>query len=197
VDLDAVQLPPIVERRRAAPEAEKYLPHRFEKPEQVPAIADFGGDRIVRYTTSTHDQAAWLTTHPQVIEEMLEHYAAKIERAIEDITLVKQDFEEGADILFISYGIASRSVAVAVKQARAAGRKVSSLVLQTLWPVPERVIQSAMRGIERVVVPEMNLGQYLREIERLAPDAVEVRGVCKMNTQLITPEEILTRGGVA
>jgi 2-oxoglutarate ferredoxin oxidoreductase subunit alpha len=54
-----------------------------------------------------------------------------------------------------------------------------------------------MRGIQRVVVPEMNLGQYLREIERLAPDDVEVRGVCKMNTQLITPEEILTRGGLA
>ena len=197
VDLDAVQLPPIVERRRPAPEEDGYLPHGFEKPEQVPAIADFGGDRIVRYTTSTHDQAGWLTTSPQIIEEMLEHYAAKIDRAIDDITLVKEDFEAGAEVLFISYGIASRSVAVALEAARARGWKVSSLVLQTLWPVPERVIQSAMRGIQRVVVPEMNLGQYLREIERLAPDNVEVRGVCKMNTQLITPEEILTRGGLA
>jgi 2-oxoglutarate ferredoxin oxidoreductase subunit alpha len=197
VDLDALELPPIVDRQRAAPEQERYLPHRFETPEQVPAIADFGGERVVRYTTSTHDQAAWLTTSPQIIEQMLEHYAAKIECAIDDITLVKGDFEEGAETLFISYGIASRSVAVALKEARAVGRKVSSLVLQTLWPVPERAIRSALQGIKRVIVPEMNLGQYLREIERLAPGDVEVRGVCKMNTQLITPEEILMRGGVA
>jgi 2-oxoglutarate ferredoxin oxidoreductase subunit alpha len=128
---------------------------------------------------------------------MIDHYAAKIESAIDEITLVKEDLDEGADILVVSYGIVSRSAAVAIREARSRGRKVSSLVLQTLWPVPEKRIASAMAGVKKVVVPEMNMGQYLVEIERLAPPEVEVVGVCKMDTTLVSPAEILERGGLA
>ncbi|MBI4705721.1 MAG: pyruvate flavodoxin/ferredoxin oxidoreductase [Deltaproteobacteria bacterium] len=196
VDLDAVELPPRIERRRVPPGQERYLPHYFESPADVPAIADFGGDYVARYTTSTHDQAAYLTTKPDVIEKMLEHYAAKIERAADDLALYQEDRQPGAEILVVSYGIISRSAAVAVRQARARGRKISSLVLQTLWPVPERAIRQAMTGVRRVVVPEMNLGQYVLEIERLAPDGVDVVGVAKMDTTLLSPELIIEKGGL-
>ena len=37
-------------------------------------------------------------------------------------------------------------------------------------------------------------GQYRIEIERLAPNEVEVIGISKMNTQLLTPQEILEKG---
>ncbi len=96
----------------------------------------------------------------------------------------------------MSYGVASRSAAVAIREARRRGRKVSSLVLQTLWPVPEKAIASAMAGVRKIVVPEMNLGQYRPEIERLSPPQAEVVGVCKMDTTLISPGEILERGGL-
>jgi 2-oxoglutarate ferredoxin oxidoreductase subunit alpha len=173
------------------------MPHDFSSPEQTPLIADFGGgDYVARYTTSTHDKTAYLTTKPAVIHEMVAHYAAKIARNIDDITLVKRDLLDGADILVISYGITSRSAAVAVREARAAGRKVSSLVLQTLWPVPEKEIRKAMSGVNKVVVPEMNMGQYVLEIERLAVPPVEVVGVNKMDTTLVSPGEIITRGGL-
>jgi hypothetical protein len=42
----------------------------------------------------------------------------------------------------------------------------------------------------------MNMGQYRIEIERLAPDAVEVVGVNKMNTSLVSPTEIERTGGL-
>jgi 2-oxoglutarate ferredoxin oxidoreductase subunit alpha len=194
VDLDALELPPLVERKRAADD-EEYLPHRFGQPADVPAISDFGGPHIVRYTTSTHDQAAYLTTKPAVIQEMIDHYTAKIDAAADDIALVKTDFQDGAETLIVSYGITSRSAAVAVREARARGIRVSSLVLQTLWPVPQKAIQAAMDGIRKVIVPELNMGQYRLEIERLAPTGVAVIGVNKMNTALISPAEILGAGG--
>jgi 2-oxoglutarate ferredoxin oxidoreductase subunit alpha len=49
-------------------------------------------------------------------------------------------------------------------------------------------------GIKRVVVPEMNMGQYIQEIQRLIPTGVEVVGVNKMDTTLLSPDEIIERG---
>jgi 2-oxoglutarate ferredoxin oxidoreductase subunit alpha len=195
-DEETVDLPSPTERRRIPADADEYLPHRFESLEEVPPISDFGGPHIARYTTSTHDQAAYLTTDPVKIQEMIDHYAAKIDRAGDDLVLVREDFQEGADTLFISYGVTSRSVAVAVRELRARGRRVSSLVLQTLWPVPETAIRRALRGIRKIIVPEMNMGQYRIEVERLAPSDVEVVGITKMNTLLVSPREILERGNL-
>jgi 2-oxoglutarate ferredoxin oxidoreductase subunit alpha len=63
--------------------------------------------------------------------------------------------------------------------------------------VPEKVIRAAMERKKKVIVPEMNLGQYILEIKRLAPPDIEVIGVLKMNTKLISPQEIMVKGGLA
>jgi 2-oxoglutarate ferredoxin oxidoreductase subunit alpha len=196
VDLDAIALPPLVERRRPNGTPD-YLPHDFDKPGDVPPISDFGNERIARYTTSTHDKAAYLTASPAVIQEMIDHYTAKVEEAADDIALVREDRQDEAEVLVVSYGVISRSADVAVRQARAKGVKVSSLVLQTLFPVPAKPIAAAMAGVRKVIVPEMNMGQYRLEVERLAPAGVEVVGVNKMDTTLISPGEILEQGGLS
>jgi 2-oxoglutarate ferredoxin oxidoreductase subunit alpha len=196
VDLGAIELPPLVERKRV-PAGETFVPHAFRKLTDVPLMSDFGGPHIARYTTSTHDQAALLTTDTAVIQEMIDHYTDKIERAADDIALVKADIEPGAESLIVSYGIISRSAAVAVKNARARGIKVSSLVLQTLWPVPRKAILAALQGVKKVIVPEMNMGQYRLEIERLACGRAEVVGVNRMDTSLISPDTILEKGGLS
>ena len=197
VDLEALKLPERIDRKRVPKGEARYLPHHFERPEEVPAFSEFGGEHIVRYTTSSHDKGGYLTSSPEMIQEMVDHYIAKIEAAVDDLTLVKRDFEAGAKTLVVSYGITSRAAAVAIRGARAKGKKISHLVLQTLFPVPEKVIRQAMEGVERVVVPEMNMGQYVLEIERIAPTGVEVVSVGKMNTTLLSPQEIASRGGLA
>jgi 2-oxoglutarate ferredoxin oxidoreductase subunit alpha len=196
VDLDAIELPPRVDRKRVPPGEERYLPHFFERPEEVPAFSAFGDPRVARFTTSTHDKGAYLTTDPDTIQSMINHYHAKIDGTDGELTLVKEDLQPDADILVVSYGVISRSATVAVRQAREKGRKISSLILQTLFPVPEQPIRRAMTGVRKVVVPEMNMGQYVLEVERLAPRGVSVVGVGKMNTTLVSPQEILERGGL-
>jgi len=195
-DLSAVELPPLVERPRVVSGLAEYLPHQFDALEEVPPLSDFGGEYIARYTTSTHGKNAYLTTDPAVIQEMIDHYTAKIDNAVDEISLYKADLEPGADTLVISYGVISRSATAAVREARAQGKKVSSLVLQTLWPTPAPAILQAMEGVRKVIVPEMNMGQYRLEIERLAPRDVEVVGVAKMNTTLVSPREILEGGAL-
>ena len=193
VDLERVELPQLVDRTRVAI-GRPCLPYRFKELHEAPEFADIGGDQITRFTTSSHDEAGYLTSSPEVIQRMIDHYAAKIESAEEDIALVKQDIEADAETLMISYGITSRSVAVAVKKMREQGYKVSSLTLQSLYPVPRTALSKALAGIKRVVVPEMNMGQYIQEIQRLIPTGVEVVGVNKMDTTLLSPDEIIERG---
>jgi len=83
VDLDAITLPPLIERKTASGN-EASLPHHFEALTDIPAMPEFGGGHISRYTTSTHDKAAYLTTSPDVIQEMIDHYQAKIDDAADD-----------------------------------------------------------------------------------------------------------------
>jgi 2-oxoglutarate ferredoxin oxidoreductase subunit alpha len=191
VDLTKVKLPPLI-RRNIHQSDGAFQPHHFNSPAEVPPMSDIGGEHIVRFTTSTHDKTGLLTGNPQIIQEMIHHYTAKIMDNIDDMSLVKEDIQEGAEILIISYGVVSRSVEVAVRKARSQGKKVSSLVLQTLWPVPENKIKSALDGIKNILVPEMNMGQYILEIERLAPAGTAVTGINKMDTTLLSPEMILS-----
>jgi 2-oxoglutarate ferredoxin oxidoreductase subunit alpha len=195
VDLDAIELPPAAGRKRPSGNG-AYRPHDFEAVEEVPPLADFGDGIITQYTTSTHDKDGYLTADPEVIQEMIDHYAAKIDAIADELALYRHDPQAGADTLVISYGVTSRSARVAVREARQGGRKVSALTLQTLYPVPEKVIRDAARGVERIVVPEMNMGQYRYEIERLAPAGAEIVAINKMDTTLISPGEILDRGGL-
>lgn len=196
VDLDRIELPPLESRKR--PSASKpYQPHGFDRLEDVPPLSDFGDEHVTRYTTSSHDKNGMLASDPAVLQEMIDHFVAKIEMAVDDIALYTLNEEHGADTLVVSYGITSRAAAVAVRQARARGRRVSHLILRTLFPVPENVIRNAARGIGRVVVPEMNMGQYRFELERLLAKSAEIIGVNRMDTTLISPAEILEKGGLS
>jgi 2-oxoglutarate ferredoxin oxidoreductase subunit alpha len=196
VDLSSIELPALIERKKAEGVA-RYSPHAFEIPSDVPLISDYGGKHIARFTTSTHDQHGNMTSNPAIIQEMIDHYKSKIDSAADSLAMYKEDFQENAETLIISYGITSRSVKVAVEEARKKGIKVSSLVLQTLFPVPEKAIKSALRNVKKAIVPEMNMGQYVFEIERLARGQVEVIGVNRMDTTLLSPQMILEKGQLA
>jgi len=109
------------------------------------------------------------------------------------------DLQEEADTLFISYGTTARAMREAVDRSREAGQPVSGLTLHTLWPVPENLILEAAAGHKRIVVAELNHGQYIREIERLvyrtaARNQVlppEIIGLDRADGELITPEQFL------
>lgn len=189
-------LPEPVRPRRLAPASEEFVPYRADA-SGVPPMSPFGGPHLVRFTTSSHDERGYLTKNPHEVGRLNERLAAKVERHADEIDLVDEDLEEGAETLVVSYGITARSVREAVAQARRAGARVSALTVLSLWPVPERALRKAMAPVRRVMVAELNLGQYRREIERLARDDQEVIGVHRVDGELISPAEILEHGGIA
>jgi len=56
--------------------------------------------------------------------------------------------------------------------------------------VPETAIRAALTGVERIVVAELNLGEYRREIERIACDCPVV-GINRVDGELIAPEQFI------
>ena len=146
---------------------------------------------IHHYTGSSHNDDGHITKDPDIIATLNEQLRMKIESNLDELSLVKSDLEAGADTLMVSYGVSARSMDAAVNKIRNAGNKISSMTIYSLWPIPEKTIQDCLTGIKRVIVPEMNHGQYLREIERLVNRDIELIGVNRVDTILITPEEII------
>ena len=63
----------------------------------------------------------------------------------------------------------------------------------TIWPFPDEAVRKMLRDKDIVIVPELNQGQFIREIRRLTKDKSDsdVISIQKANGQLISPQEIL------
>ena len=183
VDLKALDLPEIKERRLAA-EGEPYLPFQVSGDSLTPAFLPIGGNRLVRQTSSTHGPDGYITTDPKQIAETQDRLLRKVETAVERFTFFDELVTPDADTLVIAYGVTARAAKMAVQAVTR--RPASLLILKTLWPVPERLILDKARDYRRIVVVEMNLGQYVREIKRLLPGK-EICFVGQMNGDLIKP----------
>jgi 2-oxoglutarate ferredoxin oxidoreductase subunit alpha len=118
------------------------------------------------------------------------HLAAKIDDHRAQIEMAAADLDPAADTLVVSYGVTAGAVREAVSRARAAGAAVSSLVVHSLWPVPENALRAAAAGARRVLVPELNLGQYRLEVERVLP-GLESLGLNRIDGEMITPDQVL------
>jgi 2-oxoglutarate ferredoxin oxidoreductase subunit alpha len=193
VDLD--QYKDVSVRERGIHQAETgregaFAPYRYQPPDGVPPMTHYGEDVILRFTGSTHDEGAYITKHPPTVDALNRHLAAKIEAHIDEIEMVTANLEPGARTLFVSYGVTARAMREAVSKARDQGQKISALTIQSLWPVPEAAILSALEGIQRVVVAELNLGQYRREIERFVHDR-EILELNRVDGELISPDQFL------
>jgi len=168
-------------------------PYRYDPPDGVPPLGHYGDEEVIRFTGSTHDEQARITKNPATVGALNRHLVAKIEEHRDEIERVTTDVEPDATTLWLAYGITAGAMREAVKAARASGRRVSALTVQSLWPVPETALGKALAGVERVVVAELNAGQYRREIERLASGGggPEVVGLHRLDGELIAPGQFL------
>jgi 2-oxoglutarate ferredoxin oxidoreductase subunit alpha len=195
VELDEFAPVKVRERQYASKEAD-FIPYRVSQADEVPQLSPYGGPHILRFTTSTHDEHGQLTKSPEKVSKLNERFANKVEAHLDEISMVKADLQVGAETLIVSFGVTSRAVEEAVVIARCNGKRISSLTVLSLWPVPVKEIREALAGVHKVLVPELNLGQYSLEVERLAADGVEVLGIHRVDGELISPQEILAQGGL-
>jgi len=117
---------------------------------------------------------------PENHDAMVRLRARKVAGVASDIPELAVDHDPGAKLLVLGWGGTYGPITAAVKRVRADGGKVAQAHLQYLNPLP-RNTGEVLRRYERVLLPEMNLGQLLRLVRaEFLVDAVgynRVRGL--------------------
>jgi len=192
---ERVTIPPenaikLIDRKKPQVSPEKYAPFMPSK-DLVPTMAPFGAGYHFYATGLTHDE----TGHPQTDsakaqQKLVQRLCDKIRKNSEKITKVSANMLEDAEVVVVAYGTTSRSAMSAVREAREKGIKAGLLRLITLWPFPDKEVSKLAKKVHAIVVPEMNYGQIVREVERVAKET-PVTFMPKLGEDPHRPSEIL------
>ncbi|HDR72765.1 MAG TPA: 2-oxoacid:acceptor oxidoreductase subunit alpha [Methanoculleus sp.] len=153
----------------------------------VPGFPEFGMGHGVHVTGLTHDERGYPeATDPHVHAALVQRLVSKVESARHDIA----DYEvvnPDAETVFVTYGPPTRSVKQVMHDQPDEG--VGHLHLRIVWPFPERLLR-LFTNAKTFIVPEMNMGQVAREVERHTD--LPVISVPKLGGELHTPGELRT-----
>ena len=184
---DQIEVTP---RKQTHKSVEDYLPYGTNG-DMVPEIAHAGQGYKFHVTGLTHDEHGYPNMTPQVQDKLVRRLQNKIRSAVDRITLFEADRIEDADVVVVSYGITSRVAQRAIEMARNRGLKVGKFRLITAWPFPQKQMRELSSRIKAFVVPELNLGQMIGEVERAAAGKCRVVGVPHAGGSVHRPEDIL------
>jgi len=192
---EKVVIPPsdeieVVERKWYEGPKDKYLPYKPDK-DLVPFMVKAGDGYRFHTTGLTHDERGYPMINAEVQDWCVNHLVDKIKKNSPKIIEYREDQIDKAEVVVISYGITSRVAVKAVQDARKAGIKVGTLRLVTVWPFPEARIKELAAKVKAFVVPELNLGQIRREVERCAFGRAPVIGVPHCGGWVHDPDDIL------
>lgn len=151
--------------------------------------------------------------------EFINNINKKIRDNVDSIASIDTYCMEDADVAIVAYGSVARPAMNAVKKARGikddrilpkfrivrdlftrgvsrtiktdySHLKVGLVKINTVWPMPEELLRQATEHVDMVIVPEMNVGKYVREIERVLWDKTVI-SLPKCGGDIHTPTEIL------
>ena len=170
---------------------EKYNPYNFTSGKVTP-LAPMGEGYRYHVTGLIHGETGFPSQKTDVIQNAENWLIDKIYKNIKDIEKFEEFQVEDADILIVAYGSTSRSARQAIMMARAAGIKAGMFRPITIWPFPEEQISSLSKKIKKILVPEMNMGQVILEVQRNACGS-KVYGLNIVNGEPITPDQIYAK----
>ena len=182
------------DRKRPTVAPEGFLTYDTEEPDGVPSMADLGTAYHSHYTSFMHHKnglAAW--TDLETTEALLKRLSNKIMQHQDEIIMLERLHLEDAEVAIVAYGSTSRPAKAAVTMAREKGIKAGLLKLLTIWPFPGEEIRCISERANVILVPELNMGQLLGEVERSVLGNSKVIGLNRVDGALITPEQIFAR----
>ena len=143
-------------------------------------------------TGLTHDERGYPAMNAEASEWNIKRLVNKIRLNRDEIIQVEEHHLAGAEIVVVSYGISARTSLWPIEQAQKEGIRIGYLRLITVWPFPEEQIRALAKKIRAFVVPEINDGQMVREVERCAAGQAQVIGVNRLGGDILEPQRVLS-----
>jgi 2-oxoglutarate ferredoxin oxidoreductase subunit alpha len=183
---DQIEVAP---RRLTDKAPDTYLPYEING-NSVPEFARAGDGYRFHTTGLTHDEQGYPVMSSDCQETCVRRLLEKILDNADDIIHLEEDGLDGAEAVIVAYGITARVARMATEQARRQGFEVGFLRLITLWPFPESRIRALAERVRGFVVPEINYGQMVLEVERCAAGRAAVLSVPHGGGSVHDPEVI-------
>lgn len=178
---EKVVIPPaeaidIVPRKLTKKTPGEFLPYEINGG-PVPEFARAGDGYRFHTTGLTHDERGYPVMTAECQDKLIRRLVDKIRKNADKIIRLEEKNVDGAEVVLLSYGITSRVARRGIQLAEEKGVKVGSIRLITVWPFPEQRIRELADRVKGFVVPEINLGQVVLEVERCAAGKTRVVGV--------------------
>jgi 2-oxoglutarate ferredoxin oxidoreductase subunit alpha len=155
-----------------------------------PMVAAGEGYRI-HVTGLTHDERGYPVMNARAQEWVVNRLINKIRSHLDDIIQVEEQGVDDAEVVVVSYGISARTSLWPIELARREGIRVGYLRLITVWPFPEQRIRDLAKQVRAFVVPEINMGQMVREVERCACGQAQVLSTHRAGGDILEPHQVL------
>ena len=183
---DEIEITP---RRLTKLPPEKYLPYKTNG-DLVPDMIAAGTGYRIHSTGLTHDERGYPVMSPVTQDQLVKRLCDKIKVNAENIIEIEEDQTEDAEVIVMAYGITSRVTLPAVFKAREKGIKVGYIKMITVWPFPEKRVRELAKKVKAFVMPEINLGQVVLEVERCAAGKAKTYHVPHAGGWVHDPENI-------
>ncbi len=180
----------LVSRRRPDVAPEQYLPYKSDG-DLVPPMAVAGEGYRFHVTGLTHDERGYPVMTADAQDHLVRRLVDKIRLNRSDILKYEEVGVEDAEVIVCAYGITARIARLAVQQAQDEGIRAGLLRLITVWPFAEDRIRELAQQVKAFVVPEINYGQIVREVERCAAGKASTLLVPHMGGGVHSPQTIL------
>jgi 2-oxoglutarate ferredoxin oxidoreductase subunit alpha len=110
-----------------------------------------------------------------------------------EIVEVRSEFLDDAEIVVLAYGCTAAPARGAVLKARDRGIKAAFLRPLVLWPFPEDEVRAVSEKAKAIIVPEMNMGQYVHPVREAAcKGRAEVYSLARLG-EVFSSAEILQK----
>jgi 2-oxoglutarate ferredoxin oxidoreductase subunit alpha len=156
-------------------------------------MARFGDGFRFHVDSNVHDEYGFpATERTDIADQLVRRLNDKVRRFADELILVEEHHLQDAEVGIFAFGSIARSAEEAVDLARARGLKVGLLKAKTLWPFPQKHVEKWTKRVKAWLVPEMNLGQMVREVRLVVEGRVPVHQLNRVDGLLIEPHQILS-----
>ena len=180
----------VIDRLRPTCSPNEYKPYDTQHGDVAP-LAAYGDGYRFHVTGLYHGEDGFPTNNTKLIEETGKRLLRKVDNNRDKICKNEEFYLDDAEIAVFAYGVSAKSAKFAVKELRKKGIKAGLLRPLTIWPFPEKAVEELSKQVRAIIVPEMNLGQIVYEVERVAQGRCEVKGVLRADTEPIKPAQII------